>query len=273
MCLGATGGSTLNFLIRALQEGHKVSARKFSLPTCLQTQLTNPVARTSKKLTNLLKENKVSDSLLANLTIIQGNSKSEADVAKALQLNGQVVDLVVSGIGAVLKFKNLMPTIEDPTICTDTMTTLFASLTAIRASDPSSFKKPILVGISTTGISEYGRDLPHVMVPVYNVLASVPHEDKKLMEKKIKTEGSKEGGLLSGWVIVRASFMEMGTKDVGWEKLKVGVEENGNPMPKSAIGWTISRPDVGRWIYGALVEDKEGIMRSRYLNKCVGITS
>jgi hypothetical protein len=207
------------------------------------------------------------------LTIVQGNSKNEADMAKALQLNGQVVDLIMSGIGAVPKFKNLMPTIEDPTICADTMTTLFKSLTAIRESSPSSYKRPILVGISTTGISEFGRDLPLAMIPVYNVLASVPHADKKLMEKLIKTEGNKEGGLLSGWVIVRASFLEMGTKDVGWEKLKVGVEENGKPMPKSAIGWTISRPDVGRWIYGALVQDKEGRMRERYLNKCVGITS
>jgi len=67
--------------------------------------------------------------------------------------------------------------------------------------------------------------------------------------------------------------MEMGTKSVGWENLRVGVEENGQPMAKSAIGWTISRPDVGRWIYGALVEDKAGVMRGRYLNKCVGITS
>jgi hypothetical protein len=221
----------------------------------------------------MLKENKLGESYLKNLTITQGSSKDEATMTKALQLNGQVVDLIMSGIGAVPKFKGLKPTIEDPTICADTMTTLFKSLTAIRESNPSRYKKPLLVGISTTGISEYGRDLPRVMVPVYNILASVPHEDKKLMEKMIKTEGGKEGSLLSGWIIVRPSFMSLGTKEIGWQKLKVGVEENGKPMPKSSWGWTISRVDVGQWIYGALVQDKEGVMRGRYLNKCVGITA
>ncbi|KAE9375352.1 hypothetical protein N431DRAFT_436836 [Stipitochalara longipes BDJ] len=257
MVLGSTGGCTLNFTIRALQEGHSVSA----------------LVRTASKLTNLLKENKVSDDQLKNLTIVQGNSKNETDMAKALQLNGQVVDIIESGIGAVPKFKNLIPHIEDPTICADTMTTLFKALASIRDASPSTYKRPILIGISTTGISEYGRDLPLAMIPVYAALASGPHKDKKLMEKMIKTEGNKEGGLISGWCIVRASFLEMGTKDVGWENLKVGVEENGKPMPKSAIGWTISRPDVGRWIFAALVQDKAGIMKERYLNHCVGITA
>lgn len=220
----------------------------------------------------MLKENKLEDSYLKNLTITQGNSKSEADMTKALLLNGQAVDMIMSGIGAVPKMKGLKPTIEDPTICADTMTCLFNSLKALRESNPSGYKKPLLVGISTTGISEYGRDLPLIMVPVYRILAAVPHEDKKLMEKIIKTEGSKEDSLLNGWVIVRASFMSLGSKEVGCEKLKVGVEENGRAMPKESWGWTISRKDVGNWIYAELVQDKSG-KRQRYLNRCVGITA
>jgi hypothetical protein len=220
----------------------------------------------------MLKENKLEDSYLKNLTITQGNSKSEADMTKALVLNGQVVDMIVSGIGAVPKMKGLKVTIEDPTICADTMTCLFNTLKAVRDSNPSGYKKPRLVGISTTGISEYGRDLPLIMVPVYHILAAVPHEDKKLMEKMIKTEGSKENSLFNGWVIVRASFMSLGTKEVGCENLKVGVEENGKPMPKESWGWTISRKDVGNWIYAELVQDKSG-KSQRYLNRCVGITS
>ena len=257
MVLGSTGGCTLNFTIRALQEGHQVSA----------------LVRSANKLTTLLKENAVTSSELKNLTIVEGNSKNETDMVKALQINGQVVDLIESGIGARPTFKNLIPSIEDPNICENTMTTLFKALSAIRVSAPSAYKRPILIGISTTGISEYGRDLPLPMIPVYAALASQPHKDKKLMEKMIKTEGSKEDSLLSGWCIVRASFLEMGTKNVGWENLRVGVEEYGKPMPKSAIGWVISRPDVGRWIYAALVKDEAGIMRQRYLNHCVGITA
>lgn len=110
------------------------------------------------------------------------------------------------------------------------------------------------------------------MVPVYHLLAAVPHEDKKLMEKMIKTEGSKEDSLLNGWVIVRASFMSLGTKEVGVENLKVGIEENGRPMPRESWGWTVSRKDVGNWIYAELVLDKSG-KRQRYLNSCVGITA
>ena len=257
MVLGSTGGCTLNFTIRALQEGHQVSA----------------LVRKAEKLTNLLKDNGSTDAELKNLTIVQGNSRNETDMAKALQLNGQVVDLIESGIGAVLKFKNLIPTIEDPTICADTMTVLFKALASIREASPATYKSPILIGTSTTGISEYGRDLPLPMIPVYAALASAPHKDKKLMEKMIKTEGSKEDSLLSGWCIVRPSFLELGTKDLGWENLKVGVEENGKAMPKSAIGYGISRPDVGRWIFAALVQDQAGIMRQRYLNRCVGITA
>jgi hypothetical protein len=40
LCLGATGGCCLNFLIRALQEGHTVSARKLPLPRRFQPLLT-----------------------------------------------------------------------------------------------------------------------------------------------------------------------------------------------------------------------------------------
>jgi hypothetical protein len=106
------------------------------------------------------------------------------------------------------------------------------------------------------------------MVPLYHLLGSVPHADKRVMEQIIKTEGASEGSVLGGWVIVRPSLL-WGEKGKGVEKVRVGVE-NGAVMPKSAIGYTITRIDVGRWIYGALVEDAAG--RGKYLNKCLGIT-
>jgi hypothetical protein len=180
-----------------------------------------------------------------------------------------VVDTIVSGTGAVPSFKGLIPSIEDPTICQATAATILKALTSIRESSPSSYRKPLLVVISTTGISEYGRDIPLTMVPLYHWLLKVPHADKKIMERMVRTEGASEGSVLGGWVVVRPSLL-MG-KGIGWENVKVGVE-NGGIMPKSAIGFTISRVDVGRWIYGALVEDKGG-KREEYLNRCLGLTA
>jgi len=251
--LGATGGCVLNFLIRALQNGHTVSA----------------LARTPSKLTSLLKENEITDDLLTNLTIVQGNSKDETNVTEALKISGKVVDTIVSGIGAIPVFKGLRPSIEDPLICQATMASILKSLTRIRESSPSSYKKPILISISTTGISEYGRDVPLPYTVLYPLLGSIPHRDKKVMERMIKTEGASKGSVLGGWIIVRPSFL-WGKKGKGLEKVRVGVESGESTMPKAAIGYTIPRVDVGRWIYGALVED-EG--RGKYLNRCLGITT
>ena len=108
------------------------------------------------------------------------------------------------------------------------------------------------------------------MVPLYQLLLDIPHEDKKIMERIVRGEGRSEGSVLGGFVIVRASLL-WGEKGVGCEKLKVGVEEGEKPMPSQMRGYTITREDVGRWIYGNLVGDE--VVRGRYLNRCLGISS
>jgi hypothetical protein len=217
----------------------------------------------------MLKENGITDDLLANLTITEGNSKDEATVVQALQLNGKVVDMIVSGVGALPVMNGLKISISDPVICQVTTGCIIKALTSIRDSSPSSYKKPTLVAISSTGITELGRDLPLVMSIIYPLFGSVPHADKGVMERMIQTEGASERSVLGGWTIVRPSLL-WGEKGKGIENVRVGVEENGKVMPTSAMGYTISRVDVGRWMYAGLVED-EG--RGKYLNRCLGITT
>ena len=53
--------------------------------------------------------------------------------------------------------------------------------------------------------------------------------------------------------------------------VRVGVEKNGK-IGKKAIGYTISRNDVGSWIYETLLENKGG-RSSDYINKFASITS
>jgi hypothetical protein len=178
--------------------------------------------------------------------------------------------MIVNGVGSLPEFKGLLPSQEDPTICRVTAANMLKALTSIRESAPSRYQKPTLVAISTTGISEYGRDIPLAMVPLYHWALKVPHEDKRAMEQMLKTEGAREGSLLRAWIVVRCSAF-IGESEVGWENLKVGVED-GKLMDRSAIGYRVSKVDVGRWIYASLVEDKGG-KRDGYLNKCVAITA
>ena len=75
-----------------------------------------------------------------------------------------------------------------------------------------------------------------------------PHVDKKAMETMAgeavgKGEKSVEGGV----VIVKPSLLTDGV-ELGTSVVRVGVEA------KPAVGYTISRRDVGRWIFEEIVE-------------------
>lgn len=101
----------------------------------------------------------------------------------------------------------------------------------------------------------------------------IPHADKKMMENiltdEVKTEN--ENSVIEGFVGVRPSFLT--TKPgVGVGAIRVGIEKN-NTVDKAAIGYTISRDDVGEWIFEVLLK-KENIKRQQeLLNKFVMITS
>lgn len=239
----------------------------------------------------MLKKNEISTELISkHLTIVQGNSKDSVKVTEALKVNNVVADMILSGVGGVPVFKPnpLRPTLDDPTICQDTVSTILKALRDLH-SDPDSDssqdkkkkkkkKKPTLVVISSTGISDYGRDVPLAMIPLYHWLLPIPHKDKKMMEKLLVEEI--EGGgddddddassAIENFVAVRPSFLTNG-RALGFGAIRAGIDRQGK-LDNSAIGYTISRADVGGWIFEGLVEDKAG-KKSTYLNQFVGITS
>lgn len=233
----------------------------------------------------MLKKNEISTELISkHLTIVQGNSKDSVKVTEALKVNNVVADMILSGVGGVPVFKPnpLRPTLDDPTICQDTVSTILKSLRDLH-SDPDSVssqdkkKKPTLVVISSTGISDYGRDVPLAMIPLYHWLLPIPHKDKKMMEKLLVEEikgGDDDDGdassAIENFVAVRPSFLTNG-RALGFGAIRAGIDRQGK-LDNSAIGYTISRADVGGWIFEGLVEDKAG-KKSTYLNQFVGITS
>jgi hypothetical protein len=123
-------------------------------------------------------------------------------------------------------------------------------------------QKPIITAVSTTGISSE-RDIPLPMIPLYHWMLPVPHADKKAMEQTIEQAAARN--LIRGFVIVRASLLTNG-KQQGLGKVRVGWEDEQGPGP--AIGYSISREDVGAFIFEkVIVKNAEG-----FLDKKLSIT-
>ena len=136
----------------------------------------------------------------------------------------------------------------DPSICTT------ATATIIRAvSELNPVKKPLFATISTTGISKGPRDVTLLFDFIYKWLAAVPHEDKRSMEELLDETGSapSERKIFQDIVIVKASWLTDGP-ELGEQKIRVGTED------KPAIGYTISRNDVGGWIFRELLNGNWG---------------
>lgn len=169
-------------------------------------------------------------------------------------------DIIVSGIGGKLLFSNpLSPTLDNPTICQDAMRTIITAVDEVNSSSGIE-KRPLVITLSTTGISDVQRDLPIAMIPMYHWMLKVPHEDKKVMERVILDS---EKDVLGGYVIVRPSLLTDGASVGDLSKIRVGVETS------PAVGYTISREDVGRWVFEYLV--KKG-RESQYVGEAVTIT-
>ena len=156
---GATGGCSGYTLANSLNAGYDCIA----------------LARTPAKLTKSLKDKGISGSTLdQHLTIVEGNVKDVEAVKSALQLNGQVVDTIVCGIGGTpcLQWSLLRPvSLTDPTICQDAGNTIVQALVQLRPTT-----KPLLAIVSTTGIQPQGmpRDEPLLCSPLYRWMLHVP---------------------------------------------------------------------------------------------------
>lgn len=231
--LGASTGVGLSALKHTLAAGHQCIA----------------LCRNPSKLNAILPPETT-----PNLQIIEGNAHDTTAVSKVLLASkGKLVDAIIFTIGA--KFTATM-TIDDPEVCRKGMATLLSSLADLRSSGASG--KPHIVACSTTGMSKFGRDVPLLMVPLYHLLLKVPHRDKKIMEDRLVESGE-------GFTIIHASLLVDGETK---KEIRVGVEDPKTGRESSAIGYTISREDTGKWVADNLVLRLD----ERYVDKIVMVT-
>jgi hypothetical protein len=191
-----------------------------------------------------------------------------------LLVNNSIVDIIVSGVGSYPVFKGnpFRPTLADPTICEGTTSTVLSALRSLQSRPTIQPKKPLFIVISGTGISDYGRDIKVAMISLYHWLLPIPHADKKMMEKVLEMEvkGGDRESVIEGFIGVRPSLLT--TKPpVGVDGIRVGVEKDGK-IDKGAIGYSISREDVGGWIFEVLLENGGG-QRKELLNHFVVLTN
>lgn len=271
---GATGGCTNACLAHTLKAGYHAVA----------------LARTPSKLTAQLLGQGISQATLnAQLRIVQGDATDPEAVRETILLPPdnsssnsydsfdsteppRLVPKIVSGIGGTpsLQKNSLVPrfTLDNPTITEDTTQALLAALRDIYERYPSlsnnANNRPLLTVISTTGLSKKPNDVPLLFRPMYHTLLAVPHADKLRMETLLAKGSSQR--LFRGVILVRPSLL-VGDHSIvtgkGWRTLRVGTEE------KPAVGYTITRADVGEWIFEEVVTRGGG----RWVGQKVTLTS
>jgi len=240
--LGATGGVCLSALRRAISAKH----------TCIA------LVRTPSKLLGLLP----APHAPPNLHIIQGNAHDIPSLVRALTSpsnRSRLVDTIISSIGGAFSFSSF--SIDDPHVCETGINALVAALKQARENGVAG--SPKIVVVSTTGVSEAGvRDVPLLMAPLYHVLLKDPHKDKAALERGVIASGER-------WTIVRPSLLTDGGENPGG--VRVGVEDPvGRTVESKAVGYTVSREDVGKWIFENLVE--EGEKGGRWDGKAVTVS-
>ncbi|KAE8391786.1 hypothetical protein BDV23DRAFT_63589 [Aspergillus alliaceus] len=177
------------------------------------------LVRDPAKLHDLLRQRGLSETITAEkLSVVKGD---------------------VTDISAVQQ--TLRPRLDNPTICQDAVRTILAACRGLE-------RKPVLVAISSVGLTDKKRDAPIAMVPLNYWALRDPHADKKVMEEIIFEEMKKPEAerAIRDYALVRPSWFING-EGIGLGGIRDGTEE----CP--AIGYTISRNDVGLWIYENLV--------------------
>ena len=121
---------------------------------------------------------------------------------------------------------------EDPNICQVSTQSI---LQAVQELDIH----PLLCMISSTGVASY-RDIPYVLYPMHKWLLNGPFDDKRAAHVALSTSSEK-------WVSIRPSILTDGPAQ-GIDAVKEGFDE------AAALGYTISREDVGLWMFERLVK-------------------
>lgn len=232
------------------------------------------VARNPEKLRNFLTEkHSIQTSTIDSLlTIYAGNIKDPSAVSKALvsPLNSRVlVDNIYFGVGGAPKLRlALMPVaLDDPNICESGMASVFKAIDRLSESGvraTSDNRKPLIITISTTGITPKTRDVPLLMAPLYYKLLHVPHEDKRKMESLLFNDNGKH---VRSFVIIRPTLL-VDNEPKGLDKVRAGWEwgAQAGEEPGPQLGYAIGRKDVGQWAF------KKAIVEGGWEGKCVSLT-
>ncbi|KAK3373112.1 hypothetical protein B0T24DRAFT_528600 [Lasiosphaeria ovina] len=227
--LGATGGCGFATLRRCIEAGYACVA----------------LCRVPYKLTD-----KLSPKEREAVRIDEGNADDGDAVRRCLahpSRPGAMVDYVISSIGNEPSLQGMRN--ADSDVCRKGMDVLLQTIQALRADGVAG--RPRIVGISSTGLSSFARDLPLLMVPLYKVVLAIPHCDKKAMEDLMIASGE-------DWTVIRASGLTNGRATAGGSKVRAGMEiPQEKKVETEAIGYTISREDVGRWIFEKIVQEDQ----------------
>ncbi|KAJ5692288.1 hypothetical protein N7462_001711 [Penicillium macrosclerotiorum] len=228
--------------------GVGLAALKHSLEAGLQCIA---LCRTPAKLTAIFPEGST-----PNLKIVKGDAHDITPVSECLRTkDGKLVDMIISTIGSKPVLSKL--SVEDPECCRKGAAIMIEAISQLRASGVTG--NPHIVSFSTTGLSRFGRDVPYLMIPLYHVALKVPHEDKRIMEDRFVESGVT-------FTIVRGSLLTNGETT---NTVRVGIEDPKTGRESSAIGYTISREDSGKWITENLILQKN----EKYTNKILMITT
>lgn len=274
---GATGGCANACLAHTLKAGYKATA----------------LARTPSKLITQLHAQGIDDETLdKNLTIVQGDA---TDVAAAKRViapeqnnnnNGAFVSTIVSGLGGSPKVQNSLSqpiTLDNPHICEMATRTLVSAARELLHQSQEQGReqgKPLLTIISTTGISSGKQDVPlGLRLGGYHYMLSVPHEDKRKMEDLAfssmdndedddnnNNNNDNDNAPFRGVVAVRPTILtgdQAIGSGIGWQSLRAGTEAD------PALGYTVSRADVGEWIFEQVVRTGG----EKWVNHAVSLTA
>ncbi|KAL4978468.1 hypothetical protein BDW66DRAFT_164902 [Aspergillus desertorum] len=262
---GATGGCTL--VSRSCAPGRIQLCRLYASFHFIWFDLMihiltrgKKVVRNPQKLTSLLTARGIPPSTLStHLTLVEG-SISDPSAIKAALFPSDLPPptMIISGVGGRPDFSNpLKPRFIGATVCQDTVRNILAVLREHTKPNTLGGFKPVLVCISTTGVTKE-RDVPLPMVPLYTWGLKIPHADKKIMEGLVFDETSRpeHERVIMDYVLIRPSFLTDGVSRPQKVRVVKGQGEGQNMaggLTNPFVGYTICREDVGKFMFG-LVE-------------------
>lgn len=152
---------------------------------------------------------------------------------------------------------------DDPHVNENGMKALLQALSRYRAEQNKPEFAPRLFAVSTCGVSDVARRIPVLLIPLYATLIKSPAKDKDAMEKALVKSDEKK------WTIVRPSIFTDGP-EAAPGTITEGIEDPvaGVDVVPWVPGYTISRVDVGKWIFENLVQKEE----EKYVKKAVMIS-